>query len=404
MMRKDLLSLCAMFIVAFFLVGCSASSTPTDARKNTSPESKYNTTVQSKPTTDQLVDILVGSNITYNGVDGFYHICNDVKYNFIQINKKEYLIFYFTCSVDHVGDSATIVLEKLGSEWKVYAESHGDVIPPEIYEGAEKIDLDKSLVIDYTKKTCYFSDKILKTHSDISDLIIATDDLQRELDNFDKIYKNINCAVTGQINNWSYEAIIPNNKNSYHKAKLIIYDGSIDRPGYVNVWIRYMYDEYNVKLNNGFTITMPVFTGYSKEGIISLKKRKSDELNTKMIELEKINSENRLGSIKYSSNKATSSVTTTRNISGIEILMQRMTLQNLSNSDLVGLSKWELDVLRNSVYARYGRTFNRQDLQEYFDSQFWYKPNPQYSDNMLSEVERYNATLIYNYQKELGQI
>ena len=66
----------------------------------------------------------------------------------------------------------------------------------------------------------------------------------------------------------------------------------------------------------------------------------------------------------------------------------------LTESDLAGLSPTVLRRLRNTVYARHGRTFNTPEIQSYFDSRPWYKPRPDYSDETLSSTDRANISLI----------
>jgi hypothetical protein len=54
----------------------------------------------------------------------------------------------------------------------------------------------------------------------------------------------------------------------------------------------------------------------------------------------------------------------------------------------------DLRVLRNEIYARHGRVFKDPKLQEYFLSQTWYKPDPAFTDDMLSEIETKNLAKI----------
>ena len=69
----------------------------------------------------------------------------------------------------------------------------------------------------------------------------------------------------------------------------------------------------------------------------------------------------------------------------------------LDKSELYGLSSWELRIARNEIYARHGRLFKDQALQQYFDSCSWYtgyiSPNS-FNDNVLNEYEVYNIKLI----------
>jgi hypothetical protein len=69
--------------------------------------------------------------------------------------------------------------------------------------------------------------------------------------------------------------------------------------------------------------------------------------------------------------------------------------------DLKGKSTWDLDVMRNEIYARYGRTFQRRDLQQYFESKSWYKPRygpGSFPANLLTRVQQANVDAIIQYQ------
>jgi len=70
----------------------------------------------------------------------------------------------------------------------------------------------------------------------------------------------------------------------------------------------------------------------------------------------------------------------------------------LTDSDLTNLSKGVLRLMRNAIYARHGRIFNSYDLQYYFDNSPWYKPNPNYSDDLLTDIDKYNIALIQKYE------
>jgi hypothetical protein len=61
---------------------------------------------------------------------------------------------------------------------------------------------------------------------------------------------------------------------------------------------------------------------------------------------------------------------------------------------LSGLFIEDLRVLRNEIYARRGRVFKDLELQKYFVSQDWYKPNPDFKDEMLGEKEYKNLAVI----------
>lgn len=46
--------------------------------------------------------------------------------------------------------------------------------------------------------------------------------------------------------------------------------------------------------------------------------------------------------------------------------------------DIAGLSRNQLEFLYNEAYARHGRGFMRKDIQQYFDSQPWYRRDSDY--------------------------
>ncbi len=71
--------------------------------------------------------------------------------------------------------------------------------------------------------------------------------------------------------------------------------------------------------------------------------------------------------------------------------------RRLTESDFAGLSNRQLELARNEIYARHGRKFHSQDLQEYFNSKSWYRGRyepEEFSETLLSEIEKYNIELI----------
>jgi hypothetical protein len=71
----------------------------------------------------------------------------------------------------------------------------------------------------------------------------------------------------------------------------------------------------------------------------------------------------------------------------------------LTTADLRGLSSWQLDVLRNEIYAAHGRPFARADLRSYFRKQSWYVEDAGFSEARLSIIEKRNAAFIAIYQR-----
>jgi hypothetical protein len=66
----------------------------------------------------------------------------------------------------------------------------------------------------------------------------------------------------------------------------------------------------------------------------------------------------------------------------------------LTKEDIQNLTKAQLHIYRNAVYARHGRSFKREDLQSLFNEYGWYRKNPDYSDDLLTDIDKANIKLI----------
>lgn len=72
--------------------------------------------------------------------------------------------------------------------------------------------------------------------------------------------------------------------------------------------------------------------------------------------------------------------------------------RKVTASDLAGLSKGELRILRNAIYARHGYKFKNAQLREYFSSFSWYEPLYDDVNSSLSKTEQYNVDFIQSYE------
>jgi YARHG domain/CHAT domain len=74
----------------------------------------------------------------------------------------------------------------------------------------------------------------------------------------------------------------------------------------------------------------------------------------------------------------------------------------VTETDLRGKSPTELDVMRNSIYAKYGFIFGDNALNAAFIKEPWYKPtrNESEVDKLLSPLETANAVKIRDFQKQ----
>lgn len=77
-----------------------------------------------------------------------------------------------------------------------------------------------------------------------------------------------------------------------------------------------------------------------------------------------------------------------------DYIIPESSIRKLTKKDVKGLSKEEIRYACNEIYARNGRRFNDQNLQNYFDGMDWYdgciEPE-EFDESFLSDIERYNA-------------
>lgn len=80
----------------------------------------------------------------------------------------------------------------------------------------------------------------------------------------------------------------------------------------------------------------------------------------------------------------------------------------VDESDLYGLSEWQVRIARNEIYARHGRRFKDQELQNYFDSCSWYRGTMSPSEfsakekSILNSCEKKNLITISKYETSMG--
>lgn len=93
------------------------------------------------------------------------------------------------------------------------------------------------------------------------------------------------------------------------------------------------------------------------------------------------------------------------NVAGSSYILPESGIKLLSTSDLQGLNAQQLRIARNEIYARHGRTFKDAELQNYFASCSWYKPNSAYNyaneNSNLNSIEKQNVITIKNYEDSI---
>lgn len=90
--------------------------------------------------------------------------------------------------------------------------------------------------------------------------------------------------------------------------------------------------------------------------------------------------------------------------SDVEYILPKSDKEKLTRADLEGLTKEQLRLARNEIYARHGMIFGVSDLDNYFATKSWYKPTIPFKDFdnkvEMSIVEEQNIILIQQVEKE----
>lgn len=95
------------------------------------------------------------------------------------------------------------------------------------------------------------------------------------------------------------------------------------------------------------------------------------------------------------------------NFSSTDYILLNSDSRYIDKSELSSLSQWQLRLARNEIYARYGYTFEDEELQKYFLNKSWYEEDSSinkdtWSDDSLNEYEKVNRDLIVSYEEEMG--
>ena len=88
-----------------------------------------------------------------------------------------------------------------------------------------------------------------------------------------------------------------------------------------------------------------------------------------------------------------------------EYIFEDSDVRLISEDELWGMTAEELTYARNEIYARYGRKFKDETIQAYFNAKSWYRGMIEPDDfdhEWLNEIEKENANMILDYEKEMG--
>ncbi|PFP15645.1 hypothetical protein COJ96_27630 [Bacillus sp. AFS073361] len=88
------------------------------------------------------------------------------------------------------------------------------------------------------------------------------------------------------------------------------------------------------------------------------------------------------------------------NPSSSEYILPASDKKVMSEADVANLTKGQLRIARNEIYARHGYVFQSEDLQTYFSSKSWYQQEPDF-DGSLNEVEKENVNFLKEREESL---
>lgn len=96
----------------------------------------------------------------------------------------------------------------------------------------------------------------------------------------------------------------------------------------------------------------------------------------------------------------TESYTTSKNrVASEAIFKLNASRQKLAEKDLKNLRKLDLEIIKNSVFARHGYSFKKQTYRDFFEQTDWYIPVSGNVDNDLSPMEKENVALLNRFIK-----
>lgn len=73
--------------------------------------------------------------------------------------------------------------------------------------------------------------------------------------------------------------------------------------------------------------------------------------------------------------------------------------RRLTHDDLVSLSKWQLKIMKNEIFARHGYIFRSAAMKNYFQAKPWYRQQFHNVSRLITPIELENIKLIKQYER-----
>lgn len=96
----------------------------------------------------------------------------------------------------------------------------------------------------------------------------------------------------------------------------------------------------------------------------------------------------------------TESYTTSKNrVASDAVFKLNASKQKLTEKDLKNLRKLDLEIIKNSVFARHGYSFKKDTYRNFFEQTDWYIPVSNNVDSELTPMEKENVALLNRFTK-----
>lgn len=101
--------------------------------------------------------------------------------------------------------------------------------------------------------------------------------------------------------------------------------------------------------------------------------------------------------------KVSTSNTKSKNENQNDYILKDSDSKYYTVEDLKGLTRTEVQLARNEIYARHGRKFTTDEIREYFEAKSWYRGVvDDVDDSELNKYEIANRDMIQKYEKSKG--
>lgn len=108
--------------------------------------------------------------------------------------------------------------------------------------------------------------------------------------------------------------------------------------------------------------------------------------------------EGNVDSLKMQSQSKTYTGTIYRTASD-EVFVLNASKNLLTEEQLKNLTKLDLEIIRNTIFARHGYSFKRTSLRYFFEAAYWYVPVSNNVDKDLTRLEKENIALLTRMEK-----